>query len=465
MKGKKIVISVIVMIAILAAIYAGGMIFFASHYTYGTFIGGQNCSFKEKNSIYKRFQKQPIEFILVLNGRDDISIDIDSKAIVLDTSKDLSGLENYKGNILEGYGWIGKSLHKTIIDVPVSIDIDEKQFISILSNSVMNDKAGRKRPQNAHLGKYNSKTGQFEIVAGDEGNILSSERTLMMVRNTLKEIDAGTDRVIVNLDDGDCYEHALMSVNNAKLLKECDKANKMVSTKITYDWYGNWDVIDANIIKDWIIVDGCEVTLDESKVRSYIERSAGYYDTYDKDMLFRTTAGSVKNIKRTNYGWLTDIDAEVKELVKCINEGGDIIREPKYIHAGYAKGNDDIGDSYVEIDLSNQHLYLYVNGRCTLDTDFVSGNLSAGHKTPEGIYGVTYKTQNAVLRGPGYESFVYYWMPYNGGVGMHDATWRNKFGGEIYKTSGSHGCINLPLEMAKNVYEYVETGFPVVSYW
>ena len=56
-------------------------------------------------------------------------------------------------------------------------------------------------------------------------------------------------------------------------------------------------------------------------------------------------------------------------------------------------------------------------------------------------------------------------MPYNGGVGMHDATWRNKFGGEIYKTSGSHGCINLPLSIAKELYEEVETGFPVVSYW
>ena len=110
-------------------------------------------------------------------------------------------------------------------------------------------------------------------------------------------------------------------------------------------------------------------------------------------------------------------------------------------------------------------MYLYINGKCVLDSDFVSGNVSAGHNTPGGVYGVTYKSRNTILRGPGYESFVYYWMPYNGGVGMHDATWRNKFGGEIYKTSGSHGCINLPLSVAKDLYEYVEAGFPVVSYW
>ena len=100
-----------------------------------------------------------------------------------------------------------------------------------------------------------------------------------------------------------------------------------------------------------------------------------------------------------------------------------------------------------------------------MDTDLVSGNVSAGHKTPDGIYGVTYKAQSVVLRGPGYASFVYYWMPYKGGVGMHDATWRNKFGGTIYKSAGSHGCINLPLSVAKQIYEQVEAGFPVVSYW
>ena len=107
-------------------------------------------------------------------------------------------------------------------------------------------------------------------------------------------------------------------------------------------------------------------------------------------------------------------------------------------------GVNDIGNSYVEIDLGNQHMYLYKEGKMILDSDFVSGNERLNHHTPDGIDAITYKSQNATLRGPGYASFVYYWMPFNGGIGLHDATWRSSFGGDIYKTDGSHGCVNLP---------------------
>ena len=130
------------------------------------------------------------------------------------------------------------------------------------------------------------------------------------------------------------------------------------------------------------------------------------------------------------------------------------------------KGSNDIGNSYVEIDLTNQHLYLFKDGDIVLETDFVSGNMSkADCVTPPGVFGLTYKTRNAILRGTNYETPVNYWMPFNGNVGMHDATWRRAFGGTIYLTSGSHGCINLPLHMAASIYEYVSTGFPVVCYY
>ncbi len=465
MKGNKVAIFFLTVFVIFAAIYVLGMAFFASHYAYGTMVGGKDCSFKEKNRIYNGYNGYLPSFVIVLEGRDGASLDIDSKAIVTGADFDLTNLERYNGNILEGLGWIEKNLHKNIIDITADVSFDEGVFFDILKTSVMNDSKKIKEPQNAYLGEYDPKTKQFEIEEGAKGNVLMPEPTIIAVKHALSGMIAGSDRVIVDLEKNNCYKQALMSVDNAKLLQERDKANRILSAKITYDWYGNWDVLDASVIKDWIKVKDNTVVIDEDMVRRYVERSAGYYDTYNKELRFRTTSGQIKNIKRGNYGWLTDIDTEVNELMECLEKGGEIIKEPAHLHEGYAKGTDDIGNSYVEIDLEGQHLYLYKNGRVKLDTDFVSGNVSAGHKTPDGIYGVTYKTKNAILRGPGYESFVYYWMPYNGGVGMHDATWRNKFGGEIYKTSGSHGCINLPLSVAKELYEEVETGFPVVSYW
>ena len=110
-------------------------------------------------------------------------------------------------------------------------------------------------------------------------------------------------------------------------------------------------------------------------------------------------------------------------------------------------------------------MYLYDQGEKVTESDFVSGNMAAGNGTPEGIFAVTGKARNVVLRGDDYESFVYFWMPFYGGYGIHDATWRNSFGKKIYLNNGSHGCINLPLEKADTVYSYLKVGFPVICYY
>ena len=94
----------------------------------------------------------------------------------------------------------------------------------------------------------------------------------------------------------------------------------------------------------------------------------------------------------------------------------------------------------------------------------VSGNESNGNATRLGMMRLKYKQKDAVLRGDDYETPVSYWMPFDGNIGMHDATWRSKFGGEIYKTAGSHGCVNLPLSAAKTIFENIQAGDPVIVY-
>jgi lipoprotein-anchoring transpeptidase ErfK/SrfK len=138
---------------------------------------------------------------------------------------------------------------------------------------------------------------------------------------------------------------------------------------------------------------------------------------------------------------------------------------PAYSQEGYARGLDDIGDTYIEVDLTEQKLYYYVEGEIALETDVVTGNLAKKYGTPEGINFVYNKQRNRTLRGPGYSSFVKYWMPVKGGIGLHDASWRSKFGGEIYKTNGSHGCINMSTQVAARLYDMVELGTPVVMFY
>ena len=155
---------------------------------------------------------------------------------------------------------------------------------------------------------------------------------------------------------------------------------------------------------------------------------------------------------------------QFNQMMEDIKSGKSVEREPVYSQTANSHGENDYGNSYVEINLTSQHLFVYKNGSLVVDSDFVSGNLSKGHGSPTGAFSVTYTTTDAVLRGEDYATPVKYWMPFAGDVGMHDASWRKSFGGNIYKTNGSHGCINLPTSVAKTIYNTIEKGWPVLVY-
>ncbi len=123
------------------------------------------------------------------------------------------------------------------------------------------------------------------------------------------------------------------------------------------------------------------------------------------------------------------------------------------------------GSTYVDVNLTNQQLIYVVNGSPALISDIVTGNTSRGRSTPVGTYSIYAKATNRTLKGQGYSAFVKYWMPFYGGYGLHDANWRGSFGGSIYKTNGSHGCVNMPSAMAEALFNTVNVGTPVIVHY
>ncbi len=204
---------------------------------------------------------------------------------------------------------------------------------------------------------------------------------------------------------------------------------------------------------------------DEEKIKVVIDTLADTYDTYGKPREFTMNGGGTITLEKGNYGTQLDRKMEVKWLTEALAERRSETHTPSYLKEAYARGENDIRDTYVEINMTKQKLWFYVNGETEIETPIVTGNMMRHRGTPEGVYFVYGKQKNRILRGPGYASHVNYWMPVKGGVGMHDALWRDEFGGEIYKKEGSHGCINLPLEAAKELYDMIEIGVPVVMYY
>lgn len=166
------------------------------------------------------------------------------------------------------------------------------------------------------------------------------------------------------------------------------------------------------------------------------------------------------------YGWLIDRDGETDELVKIIQNGKDVEnRKPLYKQTAMSRDKNDLGNEFIEIDLSKQYMWFVRDGKAIVETPIVSGNPNQGDATPPGIYPITYKTRNAVLRGPGYASPVSYWIPFNGNIGIHDASWQPIYGGNRYLYAGSHGCINTPYSKVAEIYKLSKEGMPVVVHY
>ena len=254
--------------------------------------------------------------------------------------------------------------------------------------------------------------------------------------------------------------------DSIQLTKIRDELNKYLSAEITYDLGDRRAVIDKARLSTWLSIDpNMQVVLDEQAIADYIVGLAKEYDTLGTTRYFTTSTGGRVKVVGGDYGWQINVQDEIGEVIKLIKEGKPVEREPLYTQSALKHGTNDIGSTYVEVNLSKQHIWFYKSGELIVEGDIVTGNLKKNYDTPQGTYALAYKAADVVLRGPGYASPVKYWMPFNGGIGLHDANWRSTFGGEIYRTNGSHGCVNLPTKVANEIFDNIEAGIPVICYF
>lgn len=307
----------------------------------------------------------------------------------------------------------------------------------------------------------------FSIIPEVQGTEIDMDRLKEAVRNAL---DNRTS--LVSLADTGCYKQVSVKSDNEELNRLCSNMNRFKDVTITYTFGDQKELLAGTEIAKWINGGtGTGMTIDEQKAAAYIKSLADKYDTYGKPHVYKSTSGREVTING-NYGWQINQQEELVALKNMINNCSSQTREPAYSQTAASRNGYDFGNTYVEIDMGEQKLYMYKDGECIVNTPIVTGNVSKNYTTPEGLYTLYYKERNRILRGPkladgsySYESPVSYWMPFNGGIGLHDATWRGKFGGTIYKTNGSHGCINMPLNAAKTVYENVYKNIPILCFY
>ena len=345
--------------------------------------------------------------------------------------------------------------------------VHETEALPFYEEAALEEKVGElkgfqkefiQNPTDAYITDYSPGSG-FELVAETQGNALNRKKTIEAIKAAVDGMERQVD-----LEEAGCYESPKVTLEDERLQDTYAKLQNYVKVAITYTFGKEKEVLDGDVIVSWITVDGYKVTVDRDLVQEYVASLRKKYDTVFRQRKFHTSYGAEVTIDKGDYGWWMDTEQEIEELIGMLERGESGERVPVYRQTAASYDNPDFGNSYVEINLTAQHLFLYQNGNCVLESDFVSGNPSRGNATPAGIYGITYKERNATLKGENYRTPVSFWMPFNNNVGMHDATWRSEFGSNIYETNGSHGCINLPYSVAQEIFNSVEKGTPVICY-
>lgn len=279
----------------------------------------------------------------------------------------------------------------------------------------------------------------------------------------------------INLWDESCYiDYSVEDATCPDVLALWEKLDDFMDCGIVYDMGAEQISIDrrtaAGFISlnengEFLLDENGELIPNEEAMIAFIDGIVEAYDTVGTELAYKATRGETVMVPYKKYGTKLDRDAEVAYFLEAFKNDVSEVHVPKYKQEGYVRGLDDIGNTYIEIDMTEQKMYAYVNGFCEVETDIVTGSMNKGWDTPAGVNYIYAKQRNRILCGADYESFVSYWMPVNGGIGIHDATWRSKFGGEIYKKNGSHGCINTPKTNMKKIYELYEVGTPVVMFY
>ncbi|MCR5619266.1 MAG: L,D-transpeptidase [Lachnospiraceae bacterium] len=291
-----------------------------------------------------------------------------------------------------------------------------------------------------------------------------------------KKLSEGTTLLVL---DESFYQDEPYTNEEKKLQSEWEELSDYLSTDIVYDMGAEKITFDSTVMSFLIVSsngmpvrdDEGNYIIDDEAVEKWVDDLCTAYNTYGLDRQFKATNGNIVTIPAfySTYGTELDHNAELRYLKDIIHsdsirDGEPDVHVPKYVHEATFRGLNDIGDTYIEVDLSDQYMYYYKDGELILETDIVSGDIPKGWTTPRGVFAINGKYTDTYLYGRDYIDFVSYWMPYFRGYGLHDSDWRDEWGGDIYTYDGSHGCINMCKDAARTVFENIEIGTPVVVY-
>lgn len=457
---KRTMMTILMIVIPITALYIIGVWYYSNQFIGNILINEVYVSGMTVSEAQDALTSDFDDYTLIIertDGREDKIKGSDIELTLNDNTKELNKLLNQKNKFLFFVEYFSSNTYNITYQATYDEDLlmSEIDSLGCLSPS-------SEVPSISATIKLNS-SGEYEIIPEVIGNIVDKEVLVSTIREFIEE-----GHSVLNLSDEKCYEFPEIISTDAILLNMIQQMQAYSDFEIVLDFENTDEIITGNDLGDWIEFTAAgELSFDRDAISSYVKILASKYDTFGTRREFKTTKGDVITLDAGILGWQIDVDKTVDRIIDTIQGGKSQKITPEYKLYCLTRDNNDIGNTYVEVSISDQYLWFYIDGKIAYESKVVTGTLGK-HDTTKGALCIWSREKGVTLGTyavQGYETYVDYWMPIDwSGVGLHDATWRSNFGGSIYKTSGSHGCINMPKATAEYIYNNTKTGTPVLVY-
>lgn len=447
---------IVIFLSLTMGVYGYGVYYFSGHFLPGSTVNGFNCSYMTVSEAEKLLTRNVGAYVLAIRTRNNgvESITAEQAGLSYQSDGSVKRLIREQDRFL----WFLSFGQEEVYEIPSAIGYEEEKIQAAICGLNCMQPENITEPSDAHLEETED---GFVIVPETEGNALKTEETKQVIIQAML-----TGREELDLESGGCYKKPSVYQDDGSLVRNCEQINKLTDVVITYDFDDRTERIDKTVIKNWLTSDeNGDRVLDRTLIEEYIRELAENYDTVGQDRMFRTYDGREILIEGGTYGWQIDQMAETDALLKAIEQGETQVRKPIYLQEGLSRSINDIGYTYIEIDLTGQRMVFYKDGTPTADAPVMSGNpYMPGCSTPVGCYRVGEKQTGYTVNGEDYPQAVNYWIPFDGNLGINDAPWRSAFGAQIYEFEGTHGSICVPSDQMQIIYGQVQKNTPVVIY-
>ena len=437
-----------------------------NHFLPGTIINGIDVSDKTVSEAAEILRTKKADYSITLKFRDGAEAELNANDLALDyqCSDELQQLMNEQNR----HEWLTRELGSTCDEtLQTKYTVDRDALVESLKTLPELQEGNYQKPENADLRL--SKDFQFKLIPEVEGTQLDEEA---LADEAAKAI-LGEKSVLDLTRLKDVYKEPQVRADDAELVARRDQLNKLLSAEVSIKLSdGSLRKVDASSTVNWVSVDSegrYQVNEDAvlRQAKRIIAEIAAEDDNYGYYRSFKSTNYGMQKFDSENlHGHTLNQERMAATLAEMLIAGRSGTINPVYTQMVDTL-DPRFGGTYVEIDIYEQHVYYYQDYELVYDCNCVTGT-EGYSSTPSGIFDVDEKIRGRELEGYrsdgslSYSVHVDYWIRFIPHYGLHDASWRDSFGGNLYEYDGSHGCVNLPTSAAATLYDLVDYGTPVI---